>query len=97
MGEVETIREREHMLVVMVRWLNEYVEPVDSFMFEPSSPIPETIATRLMTMPKADYVVFAKGWETDQLCEIEMMCAKMWGANIIDFNEDKTEAMINGE
>ena len=91
----EIIRRRERMLVVVIRWLNEYVKPVDSE-FTTELYFPNRDAERLHTMSKADYVVFAEDWETDDLCKIEKLCAEKYTGNILVMQKEK-EAIKNGE
>ena len=72
----EIIRRRERMLLAAINLLNMYLKPVDSFTFREGNAIPENIAERLRTMSRADYILFAEGWDTDRMCRIERLCAE---------------------
>ncbi len=96
--DIDTIiRTREDMLVCIIRWLKEYVKPVDDFVFEQNTYFPERVAARLRTMARADYVIFAKNWETSVYCQIEKLCAEKYTGNILYMHGDKEDVITDGE
>ena len=68
----------------------EEIEIIDSFLKEaPADATPLWyLGDSIVLLSKADVVYFCNGWETACGCVIEYMCAKMYGIDIMLYNEE---------
>ena len=83
-GKDDILSEQENILALVGAELQCDVELVESFVDnEDYSPL-EFLGESLKRMAKADYVVFAEGYEYARGCGIERICAEQYGLEILE-------------
>ena len=75
----------------------EEIEIIDSFLKEaPADATPLWyLGDSIVLLSKADVMYLCKGWETARGCVIEYMCAKMYGIDIMLYNEESRYEYID--
>ena len=94
MFEDEIARRQEKLLELAGEFLHEPVMLIETFIKDENYNALECLGECIKRMARADYVLFADGWENSRRSTIEMACALKYNKNILLENYNKIEEVV---
>ena len=94
MFEDEIARRQEKLLELAGEFLHEPVMLIETYIRNEKYNALECLGECIKRMAKADYVLFADGWENSRRSKIEMACALEYNKNILLEQNNKIEEVV---
>lgn len=84
LSDIEILEERERVKRKLEEFLDEPFEIIDSCFYEKYQDPLYCLGESIKLISDADTVFFAKDWAKSRGCQIEYMCARQYGYQIVE-------------